>query len=104
MMRERILLQLEMAGALALIDLRGASATELTRLKALYSTGTVFLQMNSYSTFRQAVTDSSFEILLPEIEREMTILLALNEEDLQEAIDRGQQIYDFPIYHTIIRD
>lgn len=104
MINNKILLQLEMAGAVAMIDLRGASAREEQLLIDFYSSGDVFLQQNRFTVFRDAVQGTTFEVLVPEVAREVTLLLALDEDRLTIAITKGQDLYPFPVFHTLIRD
>ncbi len=92
------------SGALALIDLRECTQTDRAAVKnAVEVNGTILMSLK-YRELACAVAGTIFDVLVPEIPREVTLVLARNEGELDEALAAAFEVCSFTVDHRIIRE
>lgn len=89
---------------IALLDLRGCSLAERAEIKKAVELSGSILLCEKFCDFKKAVEGTIFEILTPQVNKEVTMILSRNEDELDSALENAFKICDFMIEHRIIRD
>lgn len=101
---KNIIYFIKLSSAIAILDLRACPSSERGKLKdAAQENGSILMCLR-YTEFRDAVRDTIFDVMVPTIPREITLLLSSSEEKLEESLESISQIFDCPIDYKLIRD
>ena len=93
-----------LSSAIAILDLRPCPSSERGAIKqAAQENGSILLCLR-YTEFRDAVRDTIFDVMVPTVPREITLLLSSSEALLEESLERMSQIFDCPVDYKLIRD
>ncbi len=93
-----------LSGAVALVDIRDCAQSDRDIIKkAIELNGSILMPLK-YSELAGAVYGTIFDVLVPEVPREITLVLSRNEDELDEALENALKLCIFTVDHRIIRE